>query len=160
MENAVLTLKDWLTLLIPIICNGIILAYFNKRIDRKISKLSKVDENEAATIVEFVKQIDEANQIFNHLQIIWTNNNSGYNYEETLKHYSSCIQTLYNSSINYIFLNKFTSRIIKLQKHSENLVNFINLAISKNVKNSNYIYHKHIRRIKTDFRKLYRIKSF
>ena len=159
MESTVMTLKDWIVLLIPIAINGIILANINKIVDRKLSRFTKVDEYESKILVSFLEQIDNAMQCFNMLQKAWTNKEHDYNENDILKEYKKSMQALYDSSIVHVFLNKYTFRIERLFQHSQELIAFINKQIAQRTPDCQKQYDKKIKRIRKDFKKLYRVRG-
>lgn len=159
--------KDWMLLFIPIICNGILLTFWGKTLDRKIKKLSKLDEIEANTVADFSRKTNEARCFFNQLQKIYTNPPSSNDLEAqnaelqgVYNSISSCIQQLYDLSINYPFLNRFTDNVSQLQNHMNELVIFMNDGF-KSVKECDRqkVYQRKIKAIFTDFDELYKVKK-
>ncbi len=158
METASFTIKDWFTLLVPIICNGVLIALFTKTLERKISKLSKLDENDAIVIASFVKTVDETQKALNQLKLHFSNENVNSNAQVLLNEYAACIQSLYNASIDYLFLNRYTSTILHLEKHSHMLVDFAKAVASGKEENNRRKYQRLLKNIDKDIKRLYRVK--
>ncbi len=63
-----MTTKDWMLLIVPIICNGIFIFIFQTLIKRKFDKIVKIEEREKEIVNTFLQMLQDSIEIVSEVE--------------------------------------------------------------------------------------------
>lgn len=63
-----MTTKDWMLLIVPIVCNGILIFIFQTLIKRKFDKIVKIEEREKEIVNTFLQMLQDSIEIVSEVE--------------------------------------------------------------------------------------------
>lgn len=140
--------KDWILLFTPIIFNGIILAYFEKVLERKFRLISQSDERKKRVVDDFMLKQNNARTKFVNMQKVIESPHSNNEFENVIHEFCNALQEMYDfCEANPKIMNKYRPFIRNLFDNYSELTNIFLYSENRNNYENQKLYKNTILRI-------------